>query len=1066
HQHRFLANTRDAAHTLLTSLNDLLARRRQMARMSGDEAPEKPLPYFVFFLGDPQLAQNEPVLPVLLREGPKLGAYSVFLADSLEALPKGCQIVAEVGPNYGRLIQTGPESGQILFGPDSVPSQLAERLARSMAPVHLVRMAASSEIPNTVLLLDLLGAVTVDDLNILSRWQSSDPSRTLAAPLGLRTGAKALTLDLHERGHGPHGLVAGTTGSGKSELLQSLLASVAASFHPYEVVFVVVDYKGGGMANALADLPHLVGTITNLQGNLATRALFALKSELQRRQAVLAQAGVNHIDAYQRKRRLGEVREALPHLVIVIDEFAELATDQPDFMRELVSAVRVGRSLGVHLILATQKPAGVVNEQIWSNSRFRLCLRVERSEDSQEVLKRPDAAGITRPGRAYLQVGNNEIFELFQAAYGGAPYQPGGLAPSERRKVLEVALDGTRRDLRLSPKPVVVQAPVTQLQAVVQYIQQVAAKENILRLRGPWLPPLPDEVVLDDLRRGAGGWDGQTWQPSPWLEPIVGLVDEPRRQHQGPLCIPLGKEGHLAIYGAPGTGKTTLVQTLITSLALAHTPEEVNLYLLDFGGRLLTLFEPLPHVGGVVLGDDAERLERLLRFLQRELEMRKDRFAAAGVSTLEAYRRTTGEAVPAIVVILDNYNAFATTYPDAEEQLAQLSREGGGLGIHLVLTATSVSTVKTKISGNISLSVALQLTDRSEYSMVVGRTEGLEPAAIPGRGLVKGIPPLEFQTALPVQAPGEAERTGALKALIKRLADAWPGPRARPIPVLPDVVALADVVPPGDSWPLPPADGSLAVPVGLDVDILEPVAVDLAEGPHFLITGPAQCGKTTFLQSWLLALAERFSPQRLQLYLVDFRQAGLFPLQRLPQVKAYITSDDRLAEELSQITQQLQGRRQALEQARREVGGMLDDRAFLTRYPALVLAIDDLYVFLSEAQDSTKGKLEQMIRRERGLGMHILVAGASSDIEGSWEAVTKALKEMQSGFLLGTTERDSLQLFNIKLAYGEADKALPPGQGCFARRGRMYKVKVASAQAGQPTLANWVERLHRRDKTD
>jgi S-DNA-T family DNA segregation ATPase FtsK/SpoIIIE len=1064
-QHRFLASSRDAAHTLLTSLHDLLARRREMVRLAATESAEAPLPFFVFFLGDPQLAENEPLLPVLLREGPKLGALSVFLADSLEALPKGCQVVTEVGPNYGRLIQTGPEAGQVLFAPDAAPVELAERLARSMAPVELVRMAASSEVPNSVLLLDLLGAATVGDLSVQSRWQSSDPSRTLATPLGLRTGGKPLALDLHERAHGPHGLVAGTTGSGKSELLQSLLVSLAVNFHPHEVVFVVVDYKGGGMANALADLPHLVGTITNLQGNLATRALFALKSELQRRQAVLAQVGVNHIDAYQRKRRLGEVREPLPHLVIVIDEFAELASEQPDFMRELVSAVRVGRSLGVHLILATQKPAGVVNEQIWSNSRFRLCLRVERPEDSQEVLKRPEAAAITRPGRAYLQVGNNELFELFQAAYGGAPYLPQGVTPGERGKVLEVTLDGSRHDLRLSPKPVAVQAPLTQLQAVVQQVKEAASSENASRLAGPWSPPLPDAVILDDLRRGAGGWDGQAWQPSPWLEPIAGLVDDPRHQYQGPLSIPLGKEGHLAIYGAPGSGKTTLVQTLITSLALAHTPEEVNLYLLDFGGRLLTLFEPLPHVGGVVLADDADRLERLLRFLRRELEMRKDRFAAAGVGTLEAYRRATGEAVPAIVVILDNYNSFATTYPDAEEQLGPLTREGGGLGIQLVLTATSTSSVKTRVSGNITLAVALQLADRSEYSMVVGRTEGLEPAPIPGRGLMKGTPPLEFQTALPVAGRGEAERTAGLKALIKQMAGAWQGPHARPIPVLPDVVPLADLVPPGDSWVPVPADGSLAVPIGLDVDVLDPVVVDLSEGPHFLITGSAQCGKTTFLQTWLLALAERFSPQRLQLYLVDFRQAGLFPLQRLPHVKSYITTDDRLAEELTQISQQLQGRRQALEKARRDAGGMLDERAFLVRYPALVVAVDDLYVFVTETQESTKGRFEQMVRRERGLGLHILVAGAASDVGGSWEAVAKAVKEMQTGFLLGTTERDCLQLLNIKLPYGEADKALSPGQGCFARRGRQCKVKVASAQVGQLTLANWAERLHQRGKT-
>ena len=217
-----------------------------------------------------------------------------------------------------------------------------------------------------------------------------------------------ILLDLHDKAHGPHGLVAGTTGSGKSELLQTYILSMAALYHPYEVGFVIIDFKGGGMANQFKDLPHMMGRITNIDGKEINRSLRSIKAELNKRQRLFAEAGVNHIDNYIIKVRKGEVKIPLPHLILIVDEFAELKAEQPDFMKELISAARIGRSLGVHLILATQKPSGQVDEQIWSNSRFKLCLKVQSPQDSNEVLKSPLAAEIKEPGRAYLQVGKFE----------------------------------------------------------------------------------------------------------------------------------------------------------------------------------------------------------------------------------------------------------------------------------------------------------------------------------------------------------------------------------------------------------------------------------------------------------------------------------------------------------------------------------------------------------------------------------------------------------------------------------------------------------------------------------
>ncbi|RLB23012.1 MAG: hypothetical protein DRG71_06485, partial [Deltaproteobacteria bacterium] len=682
---------------------------------------------------------------------------------------------------------------------------------------------------------------------------------------------------------------------------------------------------------------------------------------------------------------------------------------------------------------------------------------------SQEVIKRPDAASLTGAGRAYLRVGDDEVFELFQSAWSGAPYTPAGYVASDPHEIVEVALDGSRHPLRLSPKPTVIREADKQLDAVIAHIQEVTERAGIRPLRGPWLPPLPEHVTLEDVRL-AEGWDGQTWRPaSAWLSPVVGLVDDPAHQHQGPLRLNLG-EGHLAAYGAPGTGKTTFVQTLITSLALTYSPRDVSLYLLDFGGRLLTMFDPLPHVGGVVLADEDEKLDRLLGYLLREMKSRKNLFAEAGVGTLTAYRSATGESLPAIIVILDNYGGFDKKFPNPEDLAPweQIFREGGNLGIHIVITANRPSAVKHKISSNITMSVALELTDPGEYSMVVGRTGGMVLVPLPGRGLVKGKPPLEFQTALPAAGDTEAERTAALKSLIRQMAQAWSGPQARPIPVLPDVVPLADLLPPTDIWPPFPEDGSLAVPLGLDADNLEPLEVDLRDGPHFLITGPLESGKTTFLQTWLLALAERFSPEQLHLYLIDFRRVGLFPLRRLPHVQAYVTDDDQLGDALAEISHALQERRQALEEARREAGGFLDERAFMARYPALVMAVDDFDTFKTEAQSSDTARLEQMIRRERGLGFYLLLAGMSTDLSSAYEGWVKALKELQTGFLLGSS--DDSQLFSLNLPYAEKNKLLPPGQGYYARRRRHRKVKVATCHAGAITLAEWVEKISRKER--
>lgn len=919
-------------------------------------------------------------------------------------------------------------------------------------------------------MLDLLDVGFVEELPVADSWRQSEPFRSLAVPIGVQAGGELLYLDLHERGHGPHGLMAGATGSGKSELIQSFIASLAVKFHPHEVAVLLIDYKGGGMANAFRDLPHQIGIITNLEGNLATRALIGLRSEYLRRQRIFDEVGVNAIDDYQRLYRRGKVSEPLPHLAIIADEFAELIQNQPEFMAELVSGVRVGRSLGVHLILATQKPAGVVNDQIWGNTRFRLCLRVEQPEDSQEVLKRPDAAAIRRPGRAYFQVGMNEVFEAFQAAWGGASYDPmAGRTRVGQNAIAEVELDGTRR--RLWPRAEVKRAVVegqTQLQEIVAYLHDVAESQGISALPGPCLPPLPETVVLDDVRSDTDGWDGQSWRPtSEWLTPVVGLLDDPASQSQSPVRLPLGSEGHLAIFGAPGSGKTTYLQTLITSLTLDHSPQDLNLYLMDFGARLLGQFESLPHVGGVILPDETERMHRLFGMVSRQLDERKQLLSEAGVGTLAAYRSQAADPPPALVLILDNYVEFRNAYEDLEENLARIAREGGGMGVHLVLTTSTVN-LPYQLGTNISEVVALELTDVTDYPFIVGRTDGLVPAVgVPGRGLVKGQPPREFQTALPDRSATEAERSAALKDLMKAMASAWTGTTAPKIDVLPDVIPLSQLLPDSDTWVSSP-ESPLEVPLGLDAETLEPALIDLAAGPNFLITSPPGGGKTTMLHTWLLALAERFPPDRVRFYLTGLGDQRLMPFRSLPHTAAYVQDDDSLTEIVDEIGQALDERHQALAAAREAAGGIMDEQSFINQYPALIWATDDLDQFLVHAGDANQDSLLALLQRGKNLGFYTLVTGGVGKFSSVYDGFSLAIKEGQTGFLIGSGDRDNLSIFNIyslQVSMAVGGKSQLPGRGYFLRRGRARALQAASCHAGTPGLMEWIKGISQKKQS-
>jgi serine/threonine protein kinase len=476
---RFLACYQDAAGELLSGLYDLLqARRRELDGKPGREG-EIPLPRFVVLLADPSLIQGRPIVPWLLQQGALLGAYPLFLAERADSLPQSRLVMTEVGPAAARLILPG-RPDPVAFSPDDTPLDMAERFARAMAPVRVESPVAPAGVPERVTLLDVLGVDRVEELDVLSRWRQSRPGETLAVPLGRKAGAKLVQLDIHEKAHGAHGLVAGAAGSGKRDLLQSLAAELAVHYHPHELALAIWDTGGRGIADPLQGLPHLAGAFI---GHETGGALSALKAELRRRRESLAQAGQDDFAQYLEMARQEGGPPPIPHLVVILDDLAELLSGRPAMVDELIELTRTGQGVGLHLILATHDPAAL-DDALRDAARFRLCLRVSRPDESQAVLQTLEATDLTRPGQAILQVGDGEVEEQLQVAWGGAPCQRGGFAASDPHEVLEVALNGSRQPLRLSTTPLRIETAVTQLHAVLAHIRQVAEREGIGALPG------------------------------------------------------------------------------------------------------------------------------------------------------------------------------------------------------------------------------------------------------------------------------------------------------------------------------------------------------------------------------------------------------------------------------------------------------------------------------------------------------------------------------------------------------------------------------------------------------
>ncbi|MBR3160323.1 MAG: FHA domain-containing protein [Atopobiaceae bacterium] len=768
-----------------------------------------------------------------------LGFSLVFLGHDLSDLPRECTYLVDLTPtdNLGagasemrggwlegrrkaRMFERSDVSGTLVsFDPDVyVCASEARAFALSMARAHLDVPGQRVGIPRAVGFLEMFEAGCVTHLNVGKRWADNDASRTLQVQVGVGPQGDPAYLDLHESVHGPHGLIAGTTGSGKSEFIITYVLSLSVCFAPDEVAFVLIDYKGGGLAGAFENerhhLPHLAGTITNLDGSAIRRSLISIQSELRRRQRLFNEArertGESTMDIYRylSAYRQGLLEDPLPHLFIVADEFAELKQQEPDFMNELVSAARIGRSLGIHLILATQKPSGVVDDQIWSNARFKVALKVSDVADSREMIRREDAAEIDRPGRYYLLVGYNESFSEGQAAYAGGPYVPSDHFVRRREQAVELIDAQGQLIAAQRPRIQKKRGDVSELDAVLSKLEETANALGV-RARRLWLDPLSASITLDDLAERYGGLSREG------LTCVVGELDDPRHQEQRRYEVDLVRVGNIMLYGSQNSDVDGLLRTIIVSLTLAHTADELWVYAIDLGAGELAPLRVLPQVGGVVTAGDDERTNNLFRLLEEEVERRRD--SAAGWSAGDD---------PRIVVGIANLAAFYERFEALEDRLCALTRDASRYGIHFLVTSPTVGTPRLRLRANFGFALPTILNDPSDYSMLLGSLEGMPVPQRARGGIVKdGKHVLEFQGAC--LGPNPMEERRWIKQFAGRVGTDT-ATRARAIPVLPKLVNARAMEVPAHA---------LLMPVGYSRSCVAPVYFDLAKSRVMLVLG-------------------------------------------------------------------------------------------------------------------------------------------------------------------------------------------------------------------------------------
>jgi S-DNA-T family DNA segregation ATPase FtsK/SpoIIIE len=982
--------------------------------------------------------RSELVADLAQRAG-DLAASVVVLVEAQRDEPRTVNERVLVVPGHG-LTASSAEAGTLQGRPEGAEPVLSEVTARLLTSLRLAEHDPRAVLSETWRLADLLDIDDLDDLRPERAWRERPARDQLRVPLGMGADGEPVVLDLKEPalgGMGPHGLVVGATGSGKSELLRTLTTGLAVTHPPELLSMVLVDFKGGATFAGMADLPQVAGVITNLQDDLALvdRVHDALMGEQLRRQELLRRAGnLDSIRQYHRLRAAGADLEPLPFLLVIVDEFGELLSNRPDFIDLFVGIGRVGRSLGVHLLLASQRLDEGRLRGLESHLSYRIALRVFNSIESRAVIGVPDAYTLpSAPGSAYLKIDADAPRRFRVASVSTLHERP---APVARSSAPSIELFTGR-----APAPSVIPGPAgvapptagsgetdapgaSTVQVVVERLRGAAP-----RVHQVWLPPLERVLTLDmllstltvDPVRGvtAAGWPG-----AGQLRVPLGLDDRPREQAKQVLVADFaGETGHLAVVGAPQTGKSTLLRTLVVAFALTHTPAEVQFYGIDFGGGGLQTLEGLPHVGTICARFDLERARRVIGELGSLIDRRERFFRAAGIDSMATFRTLRASDAPQkelfgdVFLLIDNWAAVRHELEDLEAPVLDIGARGLGYGVHLVITANRWMEVHSALRDNIAGRLELRLNEPLD-SEVDRRLAAQVPVGVSGRGLTPGR--LLFQAALP-RVDGRATAAGlqaSLDDLVRRIAGGWTGPAAPPARVLPRQL-------PAEALPAPGGDAPPGVPIGVSEPALDLVALDLRSGdPHFVVFGDTGSGKSGFCRTYLDGLVARSSPDTAAVAVVDYRRTLL---DAVPDdfLWGYAGGAPAAVELVARLT--------ALLAARQPGPGLtaaeLRARTWWTG-PDVYVVVDDYDLVGAPGTFGPLVPLLDFLAQGRDLGLHVVLTHRSGGASrAQFEPVVQRLRDLNTPGILLSGDR-----LEGPLIGPQAPALQPAGRGFLVRR--------------------------------
>ncbi|MFE1090820.1 FtsK/SpoIIIE domain-containing protein [Streptomyces albidoflavus] len=1001
------------SETVARRVNELLGElnRRKAARDNhnalGNLYPDTNV---LVVLDGARILRRMPGVPQLLTEGPRFGIYALCLDEDERLLPEECRAVAAwtaESPHHFRLRGHGLEEAGEVLG-DQVTADWCELLARSLAPVRDVsRDDADSALPTAARLLNLLEMPDPSGADIERIWRAG--GSTTAAPIGIAADG---TFVLDIRRDGPHALVAGTTGAGKSELLQTIIASLAVANRPDALNYVLIDYKGGSAFMDCARLPHTVGMVSDLDAHLTERALASLAAELHRREEILFNTGTKDIEDYNDTRKLRPELEPMPRLVLVIDEFASLVAELPDFIAGLVDIARRGRSLGVHLILATQRPAGVVSADIRANTNLRIALRVTDASESLDVIEAPDSGAIAKstPGRAYVRSGAQSLVGVQSARIGGRRPAVGGTGPKATHT--PVPWQAYSRPLPRKAEAEDDGTMVTDLAVLVDAVRGGAELMGFSEQRSPWLPPLAEQISLDAMAAyPPPPADHDDVQPVPY-----GLVDRPSEQSRRPLVLDLVHGEHTMLVGGARSGRSTALRTLAGSLARSTSPHDVHVYGIDCGSNALLPLIRMPHVGAVVSRDEPDRARRLINRLLVEIARRQQLLAAEGASSAAEQRAGAApeDRLPWMVLLLDSWEGFMSTfesynYGQLIEMVQRIFREGSAVGLKVVMTAD-----RTGLSGHVASSFAdrlvLRFADANDYSTAGLQAREVPKSMPPGRALrVTDTGVDETQLALLTDDPAGQAQVRALRQLADAATERYgrlPADR-RPLRVdaLParidaaEAMALEpDFTPPSPLWALLAVGGDELAPLGIDLE---------EDGPGYVIAGPPKSGRSTALRSAAESLLARGTP----VILVLPRRSPLRTLEGRDGVLGILDSESR-EDDLEELEEKAAGR------------------------PYVVL-VDDAELVYDTSLDEA---LEGVVKKGADGGVGLIAAGTSDTLAGQYRGFVVDARKSRNGLLLTPQSPQEGELFGIRLPANSGGG--PAGSGLMVSGGTFQPVQA------------------------